>query len=268
MSVKKASVRRAASHASTAIDAPACASDGELDKSDFARRGILDATIGCFAEFGWGGTNMSVIARRSRMTRGRIQYYFPTLDGLLRAAIEHLVVEWRKKYFSSLSDTAGMPARFDTGITALWSLMQDPLNVAKQELEASARTNRELRALLHNTGVDEDEASVEAAKRTYPELAQFGDAEFRRALNFTMVFMEGLTLHGFGSDAERRREELIEMLKGFLIAYWSALGVENLKGTARPQKRSTPPPFDEEKRTRPLDLIQEAASLLSSHPGR
>lgn len=241
----------------------------ESEKSDGARRGILDATIGCFSEFGWSGTNMSVIARRSRMTRGRIQYYFPTLDGLLRAAVEHLMIEWRKKYFSSLSETAGVSARFDAGIAVLWGLMQDPLHIAKQELEATARTNAELRALLEKTSVDDDEASVQAAKDTYPELARYGDVALRRARNFTMVFMEGLANHRFSSEPETWRLELIEMLRGLLIAYWSALGMEDLKGMSRSEHNMlAAPALDEEKRTRALGLIQEAASLLSSPPAR
>src|SRR5437899_12961768 len=37
------------------------AANGE--KSERVRRGILDATLACFAEHGWSGTSMSVIAR-------------------------------------------------------------------------------------------------------------------------------------------------------------------------------------------------------------
>jgi AcrR family transcriptional regulator len=242
MTAKKAPVRRTArvyGRASvSAINGPAAVLDeAEVgEKADAARLAILNATLDCFSEFGWSGTNMSVIARRSGMTRGRIQYYFPTLDGLLRAAIEHLMVEWRKKYFSSISEAGETSARFDTGIAVLWNLMQDPLHIARQELQATARTNPELGALLTQTTIYDDEASIEAVKRAYPELAPHGDAALRRARDFTMVFMEGLSLYGFGADAEVRREELIGMLRGFLISYWSAFGVDNL-GRAPPIAR-------------------------------
>ena len=208
---------------------------------------------------------MSVIARRSRMTRGRIQYYFPTLDDLLRAAIEHLMVEWRRKYFGALAEVGGTSARFETGVDLLWRLMQDPLHVAKQELEASARTNAELRALIQHASVDDEEASVSAAKLTYPELAQRGDAALRLARNFTNVFMEGLALYRFNHNADARQAELIDMLKSVLIAYWSSLGVESLEAPAKTDRHSAAAPsqFHDEKRERALALLQEAAALLS-----
>lgn len=98
------------------------------EKSELARRDILDTAVACFADLGWGGTNMSVIARRSRMTRSRIQYYFPTLGDLFHAAIEHLMIEWRRKYFGTVAQVAGVSARFETGIEVLWRLMRDPLH--------------------------------------------------------------------------------------------------------------------------------------------
>jgi len=205
---------------------------GEVDageKGDAARRAILNATLDCFSEFGWSGTNMSVIARRSGMTRGRIQYYFPTLDELLRAAIEHLLQEWRKRYFTSVSEAARGSARFDAGIAALWDHVRDPLHLAKQELEATARTNPELAVLLEQASVENDEASFQSAKQAYPELGRHGDAALRRARDFTMVFMEGLSIHRFGKDAEARREDLIIMLREFLIAYWAKFGVDSLE---------------------------------------
>ncbi len=208
------------------------ASPGEGDsgeKGDAARRAILDATLGSFSEFGWSGTNMSVIARRSGMTRGRIQYYFPTLDELLRAAIEHLLQEWRKRYFASITEAVGGSARFDAGIAALWDHVQDPLHHAKQELEATARTNPELAALLELASSENDEASFQSAKSAYPELGRHGDDALRRARDFTMVFMEGLSIHRFGANADARRETLIGMLREFLVAYWGGYGVASLE---------------------------------------
>ena len=253
-----------------AMDANAAADPASEEKSDAARRAILDATLACFATHGWSGTNMSVIARRSRMTRGRIQYYFPTLDDLLRAAIGHLMVEWRRKYFGALAEVAGTSARFETGVDLLWRLMQDPLHIAKQELEASARTNTELRALIESASVDDEEASVSAAKLTYPELARRGDGALRLARNFTNVFMEGLALYRFNQDAAERQAELIDMLKGVLIAYWRSLGVDSLEDAVKPGRKAavTPPRVVDQNRDRALALLQEAAALLSADTQR
>jgi len=240
-----------------------------LEKNEPARRGILDAALGCFAEDGWSGTNMSVIARRSGMTRGRIQYYFPTLDDLLRAAIEHLMVEWRRKYFGMVVQAAGTPARFEHGVDVLWRLMQDPLHIARQELEASARTNAQLRELMQRSAGEDEEASLEAVKLAYPDLAERGDAPLRRARNFTNVFMEGLSLHRFSRDAEAREAEMIEMLKTVLIGYWSSLGVESLEVRAAPGEgpdAGAASKLGEDDRQRALALLREAAAILTPRP--
>lgn len=270
MSAKTGPVRRVArsygqSSAGLAATAPPGEGEGS-EKGDAARRAILEATAACFAEFGWSGTNMSSIARRSGMTRGRIQYYFPTLDDLLRAAIDYLLVEWRKRYFSLITEAAGPAARFDAGLVVLWELMRDPLHVAKQELEATARTNPELRALLEQSAIEDDEASIAGVKEVYPELAKHGEAAVRRARDFTVVFMEGLASFRFSSDAEARRRELLEMLNQVLSGYWTALGSGPRVSPAAPPEataNAVAPGLDAEKRDRALSLLREAAALLS-----
>ena len=64
--------------------------DGERTGESDARMAILDAVVRCFATQGWAGTNMSLVARETGMTRGKIQYYFPVLEDLKYVAIEYL----------------------------------------------------------------------------------------------------------------------------------------------------------------------------------
>jgi AcrR family transcriptional regulator len=239
--------------------------DAIAEKGEHARREILEATIASFAEFGWNGTNMSTIARNTRMTRGKIQYYFPTLDHLLRAAVSYLYTEWQKRYFGKIDRLSDAPVRFHAGIDALWAMMDDPLHVARQELEACGRTNPELRALLNEASVAHDESSLPAAKQAYPELAGIGDDEVQLARHFTMVFMEGLSIYGIGSDADKWRIRLITMLKRCLAAHWSAIGVEGLGDADANLSRLRTMETDAgaQKRSRALALIQEATALLS-----
>lgn len=239
--------------------------DSIVEKGDHVRREILEATIASFAEFGWSGTNMSTIARNTRMTRGKIQYYYPTLDHLLQAAVSYLYTEWQKRYFGKIDRLSDAPARFQAGIDALWAMMDDPLHVARQELEACARTDPELRALLTKASVAYDESSLPAAKQAYPELAGIGDDDVQLARHFTMVFMEGLSIYGFGSDAEEWRLRLIAMLKQCLAAHWSAIGVEGL-GDSEASLLPLPEIEVESgklKQLRVLALLKEATLLLS-----
>lgn len=250
--------------------------DEDLEKSDQVRRRILDATLACFAEYGWGGTNMSIIARRVGMTRGMIQYYFPTLEDVLHASIPYLNSEWQKKYFNYIEEENGASDRLEVGINALWRLMQDPLHVARQEVIAAARCDPNLRAVVQKEAGFDEASTLDRAKQTYPDLAQGHEAAFRSALDFTVIFLEGLSRHQFSNDAEVRTQALLEMLKTTLASYWLSQGVELPGGSSAaagpatlPQIRPpspVPSPANGDRDRRALALILKAAAILSE-PG-
>jgi len=246
-------------------------SSEELDKGDERRRRILDATLACYVAHGWSGTNMSVIARHARLTRGLIQYYFPTIEAIQHASVAHLNNEWRKKYFAFIAHESTASDRFEDrleiGVNALWRLMRDPLNVARQEIASAARSNKELSAiLLRETALDEA-ATLESAKKSYPDLARTEERTFRRALDYTVIFLEGLSRHQFTDNAESRCRILIDMLKDQLSAYWQAHGIESAKNasvTPSRDARPAPPQLSQTDKDRALALILKAASILSA----
>jgi AcrR family transcriptional regulator len=242
---------------------------GSVSKADQARVAILDAAVDCIVEYGWEGANMSVICRRARITRGRMQYYFPTMDDLARASIEYLNAEWRIRYFEMIEQIIDATERFDAGIEAVWRLMRDPLHVAKQALDANARTNPRLNALMQQAVHTHEEASLEKVKRAYPALARLGDQPIALARSFTMVFMEGLSLYRFDGDAEPHQEALIAMLKSMLLDYWRARGLGDVDGVGATPVKNPPaaaPPSEHPGTRRALDLIREAAEILADDP--
>lgn len=244
----------------------------EADKSERLRRRILDATLACYVEYGWSGTNMSVIARHVGMTRGMIQYYFPTLEDVLQASISHLNNEWQKKYYSYVREESGKADRLEVGIMALWRLMQDPLHVAKQELMAAARSDAALREVMRKEAAFDEASTLEQAKLTYPDLARQDEAVFRRALDFTVIFLEGLSRHPFSDQAAARSQALLDMLKDYLAAYWREHGIDMAKPRGAVKARAAesredlpqpPPGLSERERDHALALILKAASILS-----
>ena len=86
-----------------ALAAEPSATELSGESSDATRSAILDAVARCFAVQGWAGTNMSLVARETGMTRGKIQYYFPVLEDLKYAAIERLYDSWRHNYFGQIA---------------------------------------------------------------------------------------------------------------------------------------------------------------------
>jgi AcrR family transcriptional regulator len=239
---------------------------GAPSKSEQARVAILDAALACIVEYGWEGANMSVICRRARITRGRMQYYFPTMDDLAQASIDYLNSEWRDRYFATLEEIVRTSDRFEAGIDAVWRLVRDPLHLAKQALEAKARTSPELDALMQQSVHAHEQASLDATRRIYPALASLGDQQFNLTRNFVMVFMEGLSLYRFDGEAGPQRDALIALLKTMLIDYWRAQGASTLNGggpVAPPPAAAPAPSRDHAGVRRAIDLIRQAADILA-----
>jgi AcrR family transcriptional regulator len=238
------------------------------DETDDTRNAILDAVVRCFATQGWAGTNMSLVARETGMTRGKIQYYFPVLDELKFAAIDYLYDCWRKNYFDRMRLDQLGGDRIGVGVDVLWQLTKDPLHVALTELEAAARTDEVLRnALTGLRAADEAMMAVETS-RTFPVLAAVGEHELKLGRYFTSIFVDALAAHHFPEDEPFWQERLLEMLKECLIGFWALRGVADLGERnaphTKPVARTSPPPLAAARREEAVELLHRALALLSS----
>lgn len=250
-------------------DAPP--SDGApAEGGDATRSAILDAVVRCFATQGWAGTNMSLVARESGMTRGKIQYYFPVLDELKFAAIEYLYDSWRRGYFERINPDSSTRVRFDRGVDLLWELASDPLHVAMAELEAAARTDEGLRRRLAELHIaDEAELDI-ATTAAFPALAAVGRTELQLGRYFATIFINGLAAHNFPDDAALWQDRLVAMLKECLSDFWIRRGVLDLDSdephvanSPPPAARTEPDPIDGERRREAMALLQRAMELLA-----
>lgn len=225
------------------------------------RTAILDAVVRCIATQGWAGTNMSLVSRETGMTRGKIQYYFPVLEELKRAAIDHLYERWRRDYFDRMRSDARGPQSIVDGVDVLWQLAREPQHRAMLEIEAAARTDDALREVL--TGlqrVDEEQLRAETV-RAFPDLAALtaGTDQLTLARYFVSIFVDGLAAHGFTEDAGRWQSELLAMLKECLLVFWERRGLDGAQAAATAVSAPALDPRREEARA----LLTRAAELLA-----
>jgi AcrR family transcriptional regulator len=128
------------------------------ERSADSRQLILDATLACLFEQGYARTTTLTIQARAGVSRGRLLHQFPSRDGLLVAACQHLaqhhLAEVENWVTSSLgagdSDThdGALGDRLDRATDQLWATFQQPYFWGAVELWTAARTDAGLRATL------------------------------------------------------------------------------------------------------------------------
>jgi AcrR family transcriptional regulator len=107
------------------------------------RHNLLSHTAAALAECGYAGTTTQEVCRRAQVSRGTLQYHFPTRTDLLVGALDFVLT-------SAVDSFVAEAAR--DGLTAadlvprMWTHWQGPALTAWLELAVASRTEPELRA--------------------------------------------------------------------------------------------------------------------------
>lgn len=123
----------------------------QAQKADVTRAHILEATLSCLAELPYSEVTMLVASERAGVSRGGMQYHFPTRLDLLQAAVDYLYVRRLEAYRADLGNVPPGTAITDHIIDTYWQHLNEQDFSAYQELVLAARSNPELKqALLHH----------------------------------------------------------------------------------------------------------------------
>ncbi|GAA1202246.1 TetR/AcrR family transcriptional regulator [Prauserella alba] len=122
------------------------------ERSADSRELILNAAVDCLVDSGYAGASTLAIQARAGVSRGRLLHHFPSRDGLLVAAAQHLANRRLRETEIRVSDAlAGHPEgpeRVDRCIELLWATFHEPHFWAAVELWTAARTNEALASAL------------------------------------------------------------------------------------------------------------------------
>jgi AcrR family transcriptional regulator len=125
------------------------------ERSADSRQLILDATLACLFEEGYARTTTLTIQARAGVSRGRLLHQFPSRDGLLVAACQHLaqhhlaeIENWVTSSLDAANGAASVADRLDRATEQLWATFQQPYFWGAIELWTAARTDPGLRATL------------------------------------------------------------------------------------------------------------------------
>ena len=165
-------------------------------KSENTRSAVLDATIECFYELGYGNTTTEKVAKQAGVSRGAMLHHFPSRIDLVRAAVVHLNQRRLQLYTAQelkIQEDAEH-TQISEGIESFWGQLKTPLYTVFHELQVAARTDDDLKEVLEQTSREFDRAWLQATENVFPDLAL--SEEFIMANRVTKYLLEGMAANG------------------------------------------------------------------------
>ena len=171
------------------------------------RARLLEATVECLVEHGFGGTSTTLVSERAGVSRGAQLHHFPTKNALVVAAVEHLTDVRRAELAAAARALPTGPRRTRAVLQMLADHFTSPVFTAALELWVAARTDETLLAavspLEQRVGRETHRLTVTAlgADETQPGV--------RELVQATLDLVRGLGLASTISDDSARRRRIL-----------------------------------------------------------
>lgn len=183
----------------------------DTPKSRRTRKRILDEAMRIIAEHGYAAATNAAVAEAADLTRGAMLYHFPSREDLVEAVIGHIQAE-RSALFRAATDS--LPAGADVtehAIDSYWDLLQRTPFRAFAELEAAARTDPAIAALIAPAQAEFDRAQI--GDHFLKMLHAGAGPRFQASRDLARFLLEGLARANLTYDAEDRTMRLLDVIK-------------------------------------------------------
>jgi len=109
---------------------------------------LLDATVECLVERGYGSTSTNDIIRLAGVSRGALLHHFASKAELMGEAVEHVFDRCEMEFRETFAALPVEDRTLEHAVGVLWTIFQGPSFDAALELLVAARTDTELRTVL------------------------------------------------------------------------------------------------------------------------
>lgn len=183
------------------MDAPT--SRTQDDRSAATQLALLDATIDCLVEYGYAGTTTRLVADRAAVSRGAQTHHYPTKRDLVVAAVEHLFDAHAIRFTEAFRQVPPDERTLDRAVNALWEIISGPAFAAVLEVVVAARTDDELRTIVHGVAASLRSTVIDLLQWFAPDITDRDVAGRIIDLAFTLVQGAAVSrLEGFGDPEE------------------------------------------------------------------
>lgn len=164
-----------------------------------------------FAERGYHAVANADIAEAAQMTRGAMLYHFPTREDLAAAAVAHIQAARTAMFEEAAKGRAEGADAADHAIASYWQLLHELPFTAFRALEAAARSDEMLNALLAPALAEFDRAELGVAASG---VLQAGSSpRLQTSRDLARFALEGLARAKLTYDEDERTERLLAVIK-------------------------------------------------------
>lgn len=160
-------------------------------KASNTRFRLLEAALDSLVEIGYTNTSISTIAERAGVSRGAVQFHFPTKLSAMEAVVTHIL---QRRLDTYRADMAKIPKNEDFlrhAIKAYWNQVTRPEFIAQQELALAARTDAKLARSLGRAYREYVVQSRAPFLEEFPEW-RASRRRYEVAANFAQYLVEGM----------------------------------------------------------------------------
>ena len=195
----------------------------QAEKGAQLRAQVLDAAVDCLARMPYSEVSTTVIADHAGVSRGGMQYYFPTRLDLLQATVSHLHRLRLDLFRTDLLSIGRDEDPIDRVIELHWKHLNEREFRAYQELVLAARSEPDLARLLassYGAFLDEWHAIARDLLDWHAE-----DPQAARGGNIAHYLLEGMAYGQMAGQLEPREiQEMLDYAKAVMAAVRAGRG--------------------------------------------
>jgi TetR/AcrR family transcriptional regulator, regulator of cefoperazone and chloramphenicol sensitivity len=197
------------------VVAPRRPANGSQLRADRTRALMIDETVRCILEEGFGAASAKHITERAGVTWGVVQYHFGDRDGLLMAVVDKGFAELVQALRELPRVRENARHRTEFIVNAAWEAFSSPTSMAALEILIATRAMRDAGASEHLTALGT------AFAKLGKHIGEGLDARHAAAIgNIIWATLRGLVVAALvvpePLDTRRERRALVDMITRYI----------------------------------------------------
>lgn len=206
-------------------------------KASNTRFRILEAALDCLVEIGFTQTSIATIAAKAGLSRGAVQFHFPTKAAAMVAVTNHILQRRLDMYRADMAKIPPSEDYLDHAIHAYWKQVTRPEFIAQQEIALAARTDPALADSLRKAYREYVTRSREPFLREFPAW-NASRTQYETSANLAQYLVEGMA---WGYTNRYLNDKAVkEMLQSLRTVVGNLLGEQTNSTPKTPATRPQP----------------------------